>query len=133
MSRGATFTPAHLHVVAEIIRAIDEPDVRQVMANHFGQAFNRRNTGFSPSMWAGATGGTLMGPTRLDGDSAGVPADLTVAPRTDLMDCTLQLWPPDPTMRAGGVTVIGKDYAANGRVFKWLQGQVQLARRKIHG
>jgi hypothetical protein len=66
-------------------------------------------------------------------DSPGVPPEQVPAPRTDLMDCTLQLWPPDPTMRAGGITVIGRDYAANGRMFKWLQGQVILARRKIHG
>ena len=126
----AIFTPAHLRVVAEIIRTIPESDVRQVMANHFGQAFNRRNGAFDPSMWQGATGGTMSGPVKIDGDSPGIPAEMMVAPRTDLMDCRLDL---GPGPHQGHVTVWARDYAGAGRIFKWLQGEVATARRKIHG
>jgi len=131
----ATFNAAILTKLAEIVVAIPEPDVRQIVANHFAQQLNARLGGFNPGYWQNVTGGRLSGPNRLDGDSAGIPAELTVAPRTDLVESILRLDPKveylDGSVR-GDVTVSLPGSDGAGRVFKWLQGQIEVARRKVH-
>lgn len=46
-------------VVADIIRRIDDPALRQQMADHFATEFNRRSTAFDPYTWGRATGGKV--------------------------------------------------------------------------
>lgn len=62
-----------------------------------------------------------------DGDTPGVPPRDVPAPCTDLGEAMLCLKPN------GEIKIVPKDYAGGGRIFKWLMGQVQIAREKIHG
>jgi hypothetical protein len=53
-----------------------------------------------------------------------LPPSQTPRPDGDLADVALGLdWK--------SVSIVGADEAANGRIFKWLMGQVQLARMKV--
>lgn len=47
------------HLVAEIIRRIDDPAIKQKVADHFGTEFNKRSTSFDPYQWEKATGGKV--------------------------------------------------------------------------
>lgn len=60
-------------------------------------------------------------------DTPGIPADQVPVPRIDLKDCSIRIEAP------GLITIRARDYAGAGRIFKWLQGQLMIANRKIHG
>lgn len=54
--RARIFAGAY-EIIAGIIREIEDPELRQVVADHFATAFNRRSRSFDPAMWEKATGG----------------------------------------------------------------------------
>ena len=53
MTGGAYF------VVADVIRKIPDPILRQQMADHFATEFNKRSPSFDPYVWGRATGGKV--------------------------------------------------------------------------
>jgi hypothetical protein len=66
-------------------------------------------------------------------DTPGVPPRDVPRPDADLAVCSLWLDPDWAHQDEGAtVTVVAADYAAAGRVFKWLMGQMALA-REAHG
>jgi hypothetical protein len=66
-----------------------------------------------------------------DGDSPGMDPQLLVAPRTDLVDCMLVFEASPDGRPEGTVTIRSPSFAASGRIFKWLQGQIAVAHRKL--
>lgn len=50
-------TAGNYYVVADVIRKISDPVLRQSTANHFATEFNRRSPSFDPYQWEKATGG----------------------------------------------------------------------------
>lgn len=49
----------HYLLIADIIRKIVDPAVRQTCADHFGTEFNRRSPVFDPYTWEKSTGGRV--------------------------------------------------------------------------
>lgn len=62
-------------------------------------------------------------------DTPGVPPMQVPRPDEDLAAITMSLWEEDGGH--GGVSLRCVDYAAAGRIFKWLMGQQQLAQLNI--
>jgi hypothetical protein len=67
-------------------------------------------------------------------DTPGVPPKDVPRPDEDLHTCAIMLDPGSPHQDDPPVTIViyPLDYAAGGRIFKWLQGQMALA-REAHG
>ena len=55
--RRAAMTGGAYLVVADVIRKIADPTLRQTVADHFATEFNRRSVAFDPYQWEKATGG----------------------------------------------------------------------------
>ena len=49
----------HYLLIADIIRKIEDPATRMVVADHFGTEFNRRSMSFDPMTWNRTTGGKV--------------------------------------------------------------------------
>ena len=52
-------TTAAYYIVGAIIRKIEDPKLRQTVADHFATEFNRRSASFSPFDWERITGGKV--------------------------------------------------------------------------
>lgn len=46
-------------IVADVIRKILDPAIRQQMADHFATEFNKRSAAFDPVQWGRSTGGKV--------------------------------------------------------------------------
>ena len=46
-------------VVADAVRAIEDPAIRTTMADHFAKYFHSRSPSFDPQAWFVATGGLV--------------------------------------------------------------------------
>lgn len=52
-------SPKGYFYVADIIRKIADPVLRQTVADHFATEFNRRSASFDPYQWERASGGKV--------------------------------------------------------------------------
>jgi hypothetical protein len=55
--RPVMFTMAHYRTLAGMIRTIEDPGVRQAIADHLATEFNKRSPAFDPVQWGKDTGG----------------------------------------------------------------------------
>lgn len=50
-------TDGQYRIVADIVRQIEDVEIKQAVANHFSTELNKRSKSFDPQIWYEATGG----------------------------------------------------------------------------
>lgn len=58
-TRRTALSAAHYQLIGDIIRRVEDPALRQQMADHFATEFNRRSKSFDPYQWGRVTGGKV--------------------------------------------------------------------------